>query len=370
MVPSQPLSSLSENRELELDFLRGIAILLVIDFHSPRPILSLPIFTFGARHPGWIGVDIFFVLSGFLIGGLLMKEWMLRGHPDAPRFLLRRAFKIWPQYYVFLLYLLVRHHATLYDLRGNLLNIQNYVGPFTQMWSLAVEEHAYLFLGLLFAVASRLHASARQLFVSLAGLSAIVILLKLILTARGFPTFATTHTRIDGIFYGVLLAILYHCRPDTFRRLQNLRWLWLLVISAAFLFFRTPPPTILAIPLQWMLADATGIALLMLLYRHRNLGKRSLPYRIVARIGLYSYGIFLWHTSVYVAIYEIGLRLPAWSLPTWQSAAPYLFGIPLGILATECIEFPTLRLREKLYPRQIDSPVGIPAILEEAALSH
>ncbi len=368
-MPASPHPSLSERREIELDFLRGIAILLVIDFHSPRPILSLPIFTFGPRHPGWIGVDIFFVLSGFLVGGLLIKEWMLRGQPDGPRFLIRRAFKIWPQYYVFLLYLLIRHHATLYDLRGNVLNIQNYVGPFTQMWSLAVEEHAYLFLSLFFAIAGRIQASARRLVLIMAGLSAIVIALKLALTAYGFPTFATTHTRIDGIFYGVMLAILYYSVPETFRRLQNLRWLWFLVIVAALLFFRNPPHTILAIPAHWILADATGVALLMLLYRHRQAGKRSLPYRVVARIGLYSYGVFLWHMSVYVAIYNIAQHLPAWSIPTWQSAGPYMLGIPIGIIATECIEFPALRLRDKLFPRQIDSPVGMPAIIEEEALS-
>jgi len=368
-MPVNPSSSLSESREIELDFLRGIGILLVIDFHSPRPILSLPIFTFGPRHPGWIGVDIFFVLSGFLVGGLLIKEWTLRGHPDGPRFLIRRALKIWPQYYVFLLYLVLRHHATLYDLRGNLLHIQNYVGPFTQMWSLAVEEHAYLFLALLFTVASGIHATARHLFLSVATLSAIIVALKFVLTAYGFPTFDATHTRIDGIFYGVLLAILYHSFPDTFHRFQNLRWLWLLVIVAALLFFHNPPQSILAIPAQWVFADAIGVALLLLLYHHRRDRRPSLAYRIVARIGLYSYGIFLWHMSVYVAIYEIGLRLPAWSIHTWQSVGPYLLGIPLGILATKCVEFPALRLREKLFPRLIDSPVGIPAIIEEEALS-
>ena len=368
-MPATLPSSLSESREIELDFLRGIAILLVIDFHSPRPILSLPLFTFGGRHPGWIGVDIFFVLSGFLVGGLLIKEWMLRGQVNGPRFLIRRASKIWPQYYFFLLFLLVRHHATVYDLRGNLLNIQNYVGPFTQMWSLAVEEHAYLFLVVLVAAASWLRATSRQLLICLAGLSAIVVMLKLVLTAYGFPTFATTHTRVDGIFYGVMLAIIYHAFPDVFSRLQNLRWLWIAVIAGALLFFHNPAETILAIPVHWILADAFGVALLLLLYHHRAFGKRSIPYRIVARIGLYSYGIFLWHMSVYVGIYEIGLRLPAWSLLTWQVTAPYLLGIPLGIIATECIEFPALRLRDKLYPREIDSPVGTPAIIEEAALT-
>jgi peptidoglycan/LPS O-acetylase OafA/YrhL len=367
MPASPPRAPLSERREIELDFLRGIAILLVVDYHSPRPLLA---HLFGPKDPGWAGVDIFFVLSGFLVGGLLVKEWALRGRPNALRFLIRRAFKIWPQYYVFLLYLLLRHHATLYDLRGNLLNIQNYVGPFTQTWSLAVEEHAYLFLVLFFAIASRLRANTRQLFLCLAALSAIVVVLKLVLTAQRFPTFAATHTRIDGIFYGVMLAILYHTAPGRFGRLQSHRWLWLLIAAAALLYFRFPPPTLLSIPTHWIFADATGVALLLLLYRHREDRTPSLPYRLVARIGLYSYGIFLWHMSVYPAVDSIAQRLPAWSIPAWQSIGPYIFGILAGIAATICIEFPALRLREKLFPRPIDSPVGIPAIIEEESLTR
>ena len=362
-MPPQP--SLSEPREIELDFLRGIAILLVVDYHSPHPILSL---MYGPKNPGWAGVDIFFVLSGFLIGGLLMKEWALRGHPDGPRFLIRRAFKIWPQYYVFLAYLLLRHHATLYDLRGSLLHLQNYIGPFTQMWSLAVEEHAYLLLILLFTIAARIHASKSHLFWTIAALATVALTLKLPLTAAGFPTFAATHTRIDGIFYGVLLAILYHAFPDRFTQLQNLRWLWLMIVVAALLYFRFPPPTLLSIPTHWILADASGVSLLLLLYRHRPNFKRALPYRFTARIGIYSYGIFLWHMSVYSAADTIATHLPAWSIPAWQFTSPYLLGITLGILTTKVVEFPALRLREKLFPRRIDSPVGTPAILEEQSL--
>lgn len=359
--------SLSAPREIELDFLRGIAILLVIDYHSPRPFLTL---LFGVRNPGWAGVDIFFVLSGFLIGGLLMKEWTLRGHPDGPRFLIRRAFKIWPQYYVFLLYLLLRHHSTLYELRGNLLHIQNYVGPFTQMWSLAVEEHAYLILVLLFTVAARIRATPSQLFWTIATLAAIAVTLKLGLTAAGFSAFAATHTRIDGIFYGVLLAILYHAFPDRFHSLQSLRWLWLTVVAVALLYFRFPPQNLLTIPFHWILADASGVSLLLLLYRHRANFRRNLPYRLVAHIGLYSYGIFLWHMSIYPVSDTIAKYLPQWSISMWQFTSPYLLGITLGIIGTKCVEAPALRLRERLFPRRIDSSVGIPAIFEEQALNH
>ena len=352
-------SPIRQGREIELDFLRGIAILLVIDFHSPRPILSLPIFTFGPRHPGWIGVDIFFVLSGFLVGGLLVKEWMLRGHANGRRFLIRRAFKIWPQYYVFLFYLLVRHHSTLYDLRGNLLNIQNYVGPFNQMWSLAVEEHAYIFLILLFAVASLLRSTARQLFLWLAGLSAIVITLKLVLTAFGFSTFAATHTRIDGIFYGVLLAMLYHFAPEHFGRLRSRPWLWALAVAGAMVVLRLRLPAGILVGLKYDAAHLLAVALLLLLYRPAPAGSHGLVYRGVAWIGLYSYGIYLWHVSVIAPLNSFASRFgwPTWSVAILQPVV----GMALGFGMTRLIEFPMLRLRDRLFPRRVDSAVGIPA---------
>jgi len=72
-----------------LDFLRGIAILLVLFRHNP---LGNNIF----YHFGWLGVDLFFVLSGFLVSGLLFTEYKKRGEVRIKRFLIRRGFKIYP----------------------------------------------------------------------------------------------------------------------------------------------------------------------------------------------------------------------------------------------------------------------------------
>src|ERR1700733_8694882 len=90
-------------REIELDFVRGVAILLVLVFHyRPHNLLITSDILNRVQGSGWVGVDVFFVLSGFLVGGLMMKEWSRTGGVDSLRFLQRRAFKIWPAYYVFL----------------------------------------------------------------------------------------------------------------------------------------------------------------------------------------------------------------------------------------------------------------------------
>ena len=352
-------------REIELDFVRGIAILLVMDFHNASfGLLHYPLRLLHISHPGWMGVDIFFVLSGFLVGGLLVKEWKVKGRIDSKSFLIRRVFKIWPQYYVYLFLLIVSGRHTVRELWGNLLNIQNYTGGIAHTWSLAIEEHAYLLIILILAVAARRKTRMRSLFLFFAGLSLCIVLLRLGLAWERIQVFDPTHTRVNAIFYGVMLAILYHYAPETFHRMQRWRWLWIGIPVVAlcyswFHFYTWWDP---AISLD--LADFSGIALLMLIYRHWEGKTHNWLYRSVAWIGLYSYGIYLWHVSVDAPVAIVAQRLPGWMVPAWDGAAPIVVGILMGVVTTKLVEFPALRLRDKWFPRRVDSAVGTPAELE------
>src|SRR5882762_1249899 len=136
-APSQPentsqTSTIARSRRsIDLDFLRGLAIFLVLDFHygsKGASLLSWPLRKLGLPHFGWGGVDLFFVLSGFLVGGLLIEEWREYHSINVPRFLLRRALKIAPPYYVFLIVMLLRHLSEWRAYIGSFLNIQNYYG--------------------------------------------------------------------------------------------------------------------------------------------------------------------------------------------------------------------------------------------------
>lgn len=346
-------------RQIELDFIRGIAILMVLDFHAPITVLLAPAKLLGFANFGWSGVDIFFVLSGFLVGGLLVKEWQVFGRIDSRRFLIRRGFKIWPQYYVFLFANLLTGHRTLRQLWGNLLNIQNYVGGIAHTWTLAVEEHAYLLLVGLLALAARKGASVKHLLYGTGTLAIAVVVWRFTLAAHGVNGSMRTDTRVDGILYGLMLAIVYHYSPEVFRRLQRRRAVWFSVLAAALVYFRFASINAWwQAPLAWAFADAMGVALLLLLYWHEEGRVRSAPYRFVAWIGLYSYGIYLWHVSILALVSSASRHLPPGLKVLWDLTAPLLLAVGLGVLTTRAVEFPTLKLRDRLFARRVSSAVG------------
>jgi peptidoglycan/LPS O-acetylase OafA/YrhL len=360
-----PLQTKPPRREIELDFIRGIAILMVMEYHCFDDSLLAPVFhLLGLTSFGWIGVDVFFVLSGFLVGGLLVKEWRLSERVDSKRFLIRRGFKIWPQYYVYLILMLLSGHRALHELWGNLLNIQNYTDGIAHTWSLAVEEHAYLIIVFCLVIAARMRVRMRNLFFFFVMFAAAISLLRLYLSRLGLPIFSPTHTRVDGILEGVLLAMLYHYLPETFRRLQNQRWLWILSLGAVVIFLRLHLSGWVASSVQYDFANLMGVALLMLLYRHNEGKQRNFVYRFVAWVGVYSYGIYLWHVSVSSPVHAVGRHLPRAVDRVWEGVAPLVLGTVVGILFTKLVEFPALRVRDRLFPRQVDSAVGIPAEVE------
>lgn len=371
--PVREPASKPVRREIELDFIRGIAILMVVDFHCPVHVLFTPFLWLGFPVFGAAGVGVFFVLSGFLVGGLLVKEWKTRGRIDTRRFLIRRGFKIWPQYYVYLALLLLTRHRTLATTWGNLLNIQNYVGGVAHTWSLAVEEHAYLFLVLLLMFAARARSRMRNLFLLIAALCVAISALRMVLAIRGYNVFLPTHTRIDGILLGVLLAILYHYVPDTFHRIQRPTAAWVAGLLLALGIIRisgTYSPDVYPL-LGAVNIDATnllGVSLIFLLYRHRPDLRRPALYRLVAWIGLYSYGIYLWHVSIIAPTVHLAARLPQRVQPFFEAAAVYALAVLIGYVTTKAIEFPSLRLRDRLFPRRVDSAVGTPAELEPTTL--
>ncbi len=205
--------------KVNLDLLRATAILVVVAFHISQ-YTAIPDWGRQFFALGTFGVDLFFVLSGWLIGGIFFREYQQRGHVDVARFWGRRWLRTMPPYYVALLIswlavYVARHQA--FDPRY-LVFLQNYssLPPFFLVsWSLCIEEHFYLLLPLVLYVGLRIDAVAG---ICLA-IIAVSVLARLTSGVPDFPSFGyhltATHFRLDGLALGVLCAYVYTLKPAT-----------------------------------------------------------------------------------------------------------------------------------------------------------
>jgi peptidoglycan/LPS O-acetylase OafA/YrhL len=336
---------------------------MVLDFHfQTTSIFFWPLARLGFPHFGWAGVDLFFILSGFLVGGLVLNEWKQTGSFDARRFFKRRALKIWPAFYFFLaVEVAVRVHPINTFLIGNLLSIQNYtVNSIPHTWSLAVEEQFYGFLILMMVVLSKNRRAHQWILGISIALAVTIVLLRTVLNFYGFYTWEYTHTRADGLFWGLIVAVMYHFYPRRLRVIQNQRTILFMIVCAALggLYFAD---------LKWVshfrvtIADIGLLAFFLLLLQNRN--DHSFAYKAVAKCGMFSYGIYLWHLSVRIPIAALARHIPlrmSWPI---THVLPYLAAITLGVLSTKIIEVPFLKLRERL------TPASAPAVSQARSLA-
>ncbi len=334
--------------------LRGVAVLLVLVHHSPGGEGALV-------KGGWTGVDLFFVLSGFLVSGLLFKEYLRTGRIRPGRFYLRRGLKIYPNVYTMLgvtSAVLAWAHVPVEPRRvlGEIVFLQNYVLAAWEArehaWSLAIEEHFYFLLPLVLTLLVRWGPFRRRPVRSAAALTAALgtaILAVRWATVRfgaGDPVDVMffTHTRMDSLAFGVLLSVVWHFAPDKIATIRRLRWALLaaglLLTAPSFVFHHWEPPVlILGLTLNYL---GYGMVLAAVLTLPRELPTPLAP--VLAYVGFYSYSIYLWHAPFLALLLStVGSRL---------LAAPlfYLGSIGIGVVMAKLVELPALRLREHWFP--------------------
>jgi len=382
MAKSVPVPAATGGRMIQLDVLRGIAILLVLCRHTVLPWSDAGILQPVMYHLyclGWTGVDLFFVLSGFLIGGLLFNEIKHTKTLNVKRFLIRRGFKIWPAYliYIAFVFVLLVHQNPLHEawhlIWPNLVHLQNYFPSARgHTWSLAVEEHFYLLLPLfLLPVIRYRRPDGSMPAIPIAAVTLIIVCttLRILINPR-LPLvwqklIAPTHMRIDGLFFGVMLAYFYHLYPEKLARVGRHRALLILLglalISPMAIIDQLNSPFVFTVGFTLLYLGYGSILLAFVHIKPGDgpLGKaiKSPVARIIAWIGVFSYSIYLWHIDL------SNIPIEGWLMPRLPHKPLSLFwlistvasmggAILVGVVMAKLIEMPVLKLRERLFPRQ------------------
>ncbi|WP_213735620.1 acyltransferase family protein [Bradyrhizobium sp. dw_411] len=299
------MSQLSDQYRPDIDGLRAIAVLLVVGFHAfPEAVPG-----------GFIGVDIFFVISGFLITGIIARE-LGQQHFGLLAFYARRIRRIFPALIVVLgvtlvlgwLWLLPQAYAQLSSdvfasaafvsnialwLQSGYFDIESSRKPLLHLWSLGIEEQFYLFWPLILMLAARLRLS----LLAVASLIAIASLALNVALIGPDPvaTFYLPFTRAWELLAGAALACGWsHIRhTPAASNLRAAAGILLIAIAAGVLDSKN------AFPGWWALLPVAGAALMIsapMAWGCRHL----LASPAMVRIGLISYPLYLWHWPLLV----------------------------------------------------------------------
>ncbi|KQR12734.1 MULTISPECIES: acyltransferase family protein [Xanthomonas] len=307
-----------------LDLLRGIAIVWVMLFHAFVVGGLGPDWAWLSRY-GWMGVDLFFVLSGFLIGSQVLTPLARGQRLDFKDFYLRRALRILPAFAVVLLVYIalpgVREAPGLAPwwmfatFTLNLLVDYGQQAAFSHAWSLCVEEHFYLVFPLLATLLLRRPSAGRFIALCVAvvvagiALRTSVWLHNTALDQVGGgqqrnwfveDLYYPTWNRLDGLLAGVVLAVLKVFRPQVWQRLQQRGNTWLLaglVVMVLALWLFRERTGLIGNALGWPVLSF-GLALLVLAGTANSaFGRLRVPG--AAWLAAISYSLYLTHKAMF-----------------------------------------------------------------------
>jgi peptidoglycan/LPS O-acetylase OafA/YrhL len=372
---------LLDNRYPALHGLRVVAILSVIQFHvtwifAGEQHLTLDS-TFSARSlTVFFGMDLFFMLSGFLIGSILLRSLEVSGTQQLRRFYLRRIFRTFPSYYLVLTVLVLAFPLTATQL-ANVKWEYVYGTNFRDLnrdhivmfwgWSLALEEQFYLTVPVLFWVLHRLKSDRARVGL-LVGLwvSALVVRLGIYLEGRPWDDLSLygaiyfrTYTRFDTLIAGILLAFVHQrWREPLTAWLRDPAHRALVAIpSLACTWLLLEPWTFVQLVHVFAWGSITTVmyfGYLVLLLHGDGALARALSHPLFQRIATLGYGVYLVHIPlcdhlVVPAAHWLDARhVSMWVI--WPGAVLVLSGLSLAVayLLHVFVEKPSLRLREWL----------------------
>jgi peptidoglycan/LPS O-acetylase OafA/YrhL len=347
----------------QLDAIRGVAILLVIIHNQREQYPSLHLQRVFAN--GWMGVDLFFVLSGFLITGILVDT----RHTESyfKNFYARRCLRIWPIYYAVIFFMFVvlpflrpSDAHTVFDksspwwayplfLQNFLIPIPtNAAGPLAVTWSLAIEEQFYLVWPWVVRYAS--DAQVRRLAISVMCFSPA---LRLYLSFHHVNLYSNVFCRLDGLMAGALLALAV--RSATFRPGEFVKGAWIalcIAVPVAFVFE--------ALDARWIVFSVSAVASASFVYvalfsAHRWL-QGALTNRFMVYTGTISYGLYLLHKIAF----DVAKAFHLDRHPLLDLAIGLVACYAAAALSWNLLERPFLRLKRFFESKQVhvDRAIG------------
>jgi peptidoglycan/LPS O-acetylase OafA/YrhL len=333
--------SIINSRNGSMDFLRCCAILLVVMAHSELAYVG----PMGKRYLsiGGTGVDLFFVLSGYLLGHQLFIELRETGNIDVRRFWIRRWMRTLPAYYVMLsltmFWLFVSQKARMIS-PSYLTFLQNYLTDlpyYSVTWSLCVEEHFYLVIAPIILLCSRSRLATW-----------FVVPLFLIVplacrTMHWYRSLAETHVRWDNCALGVLIALVKVRLPNLWALLERLAPS--LAVAGLVLFLQNglshhyPSYFVgFADPVVWAMIYSSWVLLanssLYWSKQFQNAGIRYMADR--------SYSVYLLHPE----ILALSKRIPSLSFPLHLTAT-LLLSLAIAEVLFRFVERPINQARER-----------------------
>ncbi len=324
-APSGPPAAPATRQRLPylpgVDGLRAVAVLAVLLYHAELPWIQ----------GGFLGVDVFFVISGYLITSLLLTEWLQRGRIDLPAFWLRRARRLLPALFllmaVTLVFAVVFLSSEVAGLRGDAFAALGYVtnwylvfsdqsyfemmgrpSLFRHLWSLAVEEQFYIVWPLFLTAMMWLLRPRYVLLVVLTGAVASTVLMALLYRPDVDPSriYYGTDTRGVGLLVGAALAFLWAPGRVGGRAGQahpllldvvGLAALGVLVYS--FLRLDGFQPFLYQGGFA-MVAVTSAVVVAVAVHPRARLGRALLGRQPLRWLGLRSYSVYLWHWPVFM----------------------------------------------------------------------
>lgn len=329
----------------EIDGLRAVAVIPVVLFHAGFPFF----------HGGFVGVDIFFVISGYLITTIILAEKTAGGFTLID-FYERRARRILPALFFMMLCCLplawfwllptaMKSFAQsivgvigfssniLFYLTTNYFDTSSELKPLLHTWSLAVEEQYYVFFPLFCMTAWKLgRRRMAALLLLLAGAS--LLLAQCVVDTQPAFSFFLLPTRAWEILIGALLAFyMFERQPrpsDLVSQLGGLTGLFLIIISVAAYDKNTPFPSL------YTLLPTIGAALIILYANSHTLAGKILGAKFMVGVGMISYSMYLWHQPLLAFARHRLLDEPS----IYLTSALALLSAGLGYLSWKYIERP------------------------------